>query len=482
MKETPEEYAARKEREREEWEERERDREHARAEKRRLISRAESISSTNDFKAGSEAMRELSDEWQNSGYAGRDYEQELRSDFKAARQRFYDRRQAHFEQKERERDKVAAAKRRIINQAQAISRSTDFKAGHEALSQLRAAWKDAGRAGKDTEEELYAEFRQAQETFYERSNAAREARGREREQNRAKKASIVSRAQALASRTDFKAAAEDFDELQNEWRSIKSAGRAEDEELWNAFNSAKQRFHTAKKQHFDSRNREFAQRGDKKRQIISKGNALLSMSDGKAARAQFVELRKEWGKIGSAGRDEAALWQEFSAIGDTLFSKRLFQDPANAMQRLKKQIDQQFSKRLTGDVGDVERENRRATTWLTGGHRQIGAASGRTEKHHSDPMEYGGAKKQKLTPMERERHRAFHHDDRAWRETKDWKKDTPRERKVEIRADHYDLAKNKYPDAARDFFSQHPEQEVAAERRSKNATQFVRDFKPKKND
>jgi hypothetical protein len=283
----------------------------------------------------------------------------------------------------------------------------------------------------------------------------------------------------LASRTDFKVATEDFDELQNEWRSIKSAGRVEDEELWNAFNSAKQRFHTAKKQHFDSRNREFAQRGEKKRQIISRGNALLSMADGKTARAQFVELRKEWGKIGSAGRDEAALWQEFSAIGDTLFSKRLIPDPANAMQRLKKQIDQQFSKQLTGDV---ERENKRASTWLTGGHKPIGATSGRTEKHHSDPMEYGGAKKQKLTPMERERHRAFHADDRAWRDTKGWKKEIPRERKVEIRADHYDLAKNKYPDAARDFFRQHPEQELAAEKRNNAATQFVRDFKPKKDD
>jgi hypothetical protein len=128
VKESPDEYAARKDREREEWEEREREREHARAEKRRLISRAESISSTHDFKAGAEAMRDLLAEWKDCGSAGRDYEQDLWSDFHSARQRFFDRRQAYFEQQERERDKAATAKRRIINQAQAISRSTDFKA------------------------------------------------------------------------------------------------------------------------------------------------------------------------------------------------------------------------------------------------------------------------------------------------------------------------------------------------------------------
>jgi hypothetical protein len=321
--------------------------------------------------------------------------------------------------------------------------------------------------------------KQAQDAFYERRTAAKEARDREREQNKAKKASLVARAQALASSTNFAAAGAEFEALQSDWRNIKSAGRDDDEELWNAFNSARQRLFDARKQHFDARNREFTQRADRKRQIISRANSLLSIADGKAARGQFAELRKEWTKVGSAGRDEQTLWQEFSAIGDTLFSKRLIPDHANAMQRLEKQIDQDISKRLRGPV---EKENRRAATWVTGGYKPFGAPSGRVEKHHSDPMEYGGAKKQRLTPMERERHRAFHADDRAWRETKGWNKDLPRERKVEIRADHYDMATEKYPDAGRDFFKQHPEQEAAAKARNERATQFVRGFKVKRSD
>lgn len=479
MKETPEEYAARKEREREEWEERQRDRDEARAEKRRIISKAESVASTNDFKSGSDELNALMAEWKAAGSAGRDYEADLWSDFHAARQRFFDRRKEYYNQRERERDKVEAKKRGIVTRAQSISKTSDFKSGHEELLNLRDEWKSVGRASKDAEEELYGAFRKAQDVFYERWNASKLEQSRERQENKARKTALVNRAQALASSTDFRAAADEFAAIQADWRAIKSAGREDDDALWNSFNAARQRFFGARKQYFDNRNREFAQRADKKRQIIARANSLLTNEDGKTARAQFVELRKAWNQIGSAGKEDAGLWQEFSAIGDTLFSKRLVHDPANAMQRLEKQIDQQFSKALRGEV---ERENRRASSSITGGYKPFGFPTGKVERHHSDPKEYGGANRQKLTPMDQEKHRAFHADDRAFRATKGWNKDTPRDRKLDIRADHYDLAKGKYPDASRDFFEQHPDQAKAARERNEQGTDFVRQFRPKKKD
>lgn len=476
MKETREEYEARKEREYEEFMDRERERENNRYAKQRLVSRAESISGTTDFKSGSAEMHELMQEWKSIGSAGKDNNDELWADFQSARQKFFDRREEAKERREREMEKSRSTKQGIVSRARSVSRTNDFKSGSAEFADLREEWKAAGFSGRESEDDLWNQFQAAQKEFYERRDAAREKRNQELERNRSAKRSIVNRAKSLSSSTDFRTTASEFSDLRQEWKGIGFSGKDSDNELWDEFQAAQQKFFTAREQFREKRVRELAANADVKRRLISKGNELLQLQDSREARKAFAELRQRWKEIGSAGDKDQELWGEFSAIGDALHKDRLFNDPKNAMQRLSKQIDRDFSQKLQGEI---ERQNKRAVSSITGGYKPFGASDGKRHGHHSDPKQYGGDPRQKLTSMDANEHRAFHSDNRAWRATKQWSKNTPRERNVEITADQYDLTRNKYPKAARDFFEQHPQQDSESRDRNEKATDFVRGFKSK---
>ncbi|MFC5508853.1 DUF349 domain-containing protein, partial [Bosea massiliensis] len=220
MKETREEYEARKEREYEEFMDRERERENNRYAKQRLVSRAESISGTTDFKSGSAEMHELMQEWKSIGSAGKDNNDELWADFQSARQKFFDRREEAKERREREMEKSRSTKQGIVSRARSVSRTNDFKSGSAEFADLREEWKAAGFSGRESEDDLWNQFQAAQKEFYERRDAAREKRNQELERNRSAKRSIVNRAKSLSSSTDFRTTASEFSDLRQEWKGI----------------------------------------------------------------------------------------------------------------------------------------------------------------------------------------------------------------------------------------------------------------------
>jgi hypothetical protein len=475
MKETPEEYQARKEREYDEYLEREREREDNRSAKQRLISRAESISSTNDFKAGAEEMHELMEEWKSIGSAGRDYNDDLWSDFQRARTRFFDRRTAHREQREREMERSRSAKKSVVSRAQSIARSNDFKAGASEMASLFEEWKNAGFAGKEHEEELWADFSKAREQFYSRRDESRAARAKEYEAKKSAKRSIINRANSIASGSDFRNGHSELESLRQEWKSVGHAGQDAEDQLWSSFQAAQKKYYDKANAEREKKRKSIENSVELKRKLISKANDLLRATSAKDARKPFNDLQQEWKAAGYAGDRDQELWAEFSAIREAIFATSPKNPHENQLQRIEKNVERQFSQRLRSDI---DRENRRASSSLTGGFKDFGKPDWKQHKHHSDPKEFGGNPRQNLTSMNANEHRAFHSDNRSFRSTKGWSKDTPRERNIEIVADQYDLARKKYPKAAADFFAQHPDQEKKASDRNSKAVDFVRNFKP----
>ncbi len=117
--------------------------------------------------------------------------------FAAARDAFGRRRGQHFAQLDAERGAVREVKERLIARAEELSTSSEWRETAEALRDLLAEWKAAGRAARDVEDALWKRFRAAQDTFFNRRSEVFAERDAEQVANQKTKEEIIEAARAI---------------------------------------------------------------------------------------------------------------------------------------------------------------------------------------------------------------------------------------------------------------------------------------------
>ena len=133
-----------------------------------LIKKAEELKESNDWQKTNEAYRALMEEWKQAGSAGRDVENELWNQFNAARQVFFDRRNAHYEELHAEQDARYTQKKALVEQAKVILASKEFtKENTGKMKQFGVDWKAIGACGRDRENEIWQELRETMDGYFE---------------------------------------------------------------------------------------------------------------------------------------------------------------------------------------------------------------------------------------------------------------------------------------------------------------------------
>jgi len=137
------------------------------------------------------------------------------------------------------------------------------------------------------------------------------------------KLELVERAELLADSSNWRSTAEAFDELMQEWKCAGSAGRQQDEALWQRFNGARQAFFTRRNEHFADLKRSRAEAHEVKKALIARAEELAPSTDYEGTFAEMKALLDEWKQAGSAGRDvDDRLWDRFHAAREPFFARR----------------------------------------------------------------------------------------------------------------------------------------------------------------
>lgn len=148
--------------------------------KQALISQAESLSTSTEWKSTGQKLRDLMDQWKKIGHAGKDADDALWKAFSSARQTFYRRRAAHFDELEQQRSTNRQPKQEIVSEARRIANSRDYsRQSTESMKELDRRWKAIGNAGKEHEESLWREFSGAKDIFWSGKREDTERRNRE---------------------------------------------------------------------------------------------------------------------------------------------------------------------------------------------------------------------------------------------------------------------------------------------------------------
>lgn len=195
-------------------------REEALALKERIVSEAEALADSEAWKASSEKLKSLLDEWKKAPRLDKASDAALWKRFSSSRNRFDKRRRQHFATLVSKQSEVKSAKERIVEQAEALRTSHDWLATANKFKELMSQWKAAGRGKHSDDAKLWTRFKAAQDEFFAAKNADLERRGQTMEENLARREALVLKFEELLPITDHRSARKAFRDLEDEWRKI----------------------------------------------------------------------------------------------------------------------------------------------------------------------------------------------------------------------------------------------------------------------
>ncbi len=134
----------------------------AKVAKEALVTRAEELSASTDWRETAAAMRDLMQEWKATPRASRDVEDALWARFRAAQDAFFARRSETFAERDAEQIDNQRKKEAVIEKAAALDLS-DPKAAQSALRELQAEFDDIGHVPREAMRRIDDRMRAAEQ-------------------------------------------------------------------------------------------------------------------------------------------------------------------------------------------------------------------------------------------------------------------------------------------------------------------------------
>jgi hypothetical protein len=191
------------------------------ARKEALAAEAEQIAAeSTSWKAAGDRLKAIVEEWKTIRGIDRKTDEALWARFAAARDGFGRRRGAHFAALDAQRGESRAAKQELIAEAQQLATSTDWGATSAAMRSLMDRWKAVPRTGRDGDDDLWKQFRAAQDAFFTARAESDKVRNSEQLANQQKKEQLLAEAEKLDPTTDLRGAQNALRKIQDKYDAI----------------------------------------------------------------------------------------------------------------------------------------------------------------------------------------------------------------------------------------------------------------------
>ena len=162
-----------------------------------------------------------------------------------------------------------------------------------------------------------------EETFYERQLTEKftalydELAKKEPKLNQStfdEKKEIIELVKKLQDRKDIVKASRELDSLTLSFKKAGKCSKEQDDALWAEFREARDAFNEKKRAHFEELEKTNSERKAKKEDIIARAKLLLNIKNLRESTEKMDALMEEWKAVGYAGKEDEALWKEFSGV------------------------------------------------------------------------------------------------------------------------------------------------------------------------
>ena len=254
------------------------------ARKTELCEKVEEIAKTEAKGAGeweklTKAIIEIQAEWKTIGFAPQKMNVKIFERFRAACDNFFSRKAEYFKDIRQKFAENAEKKKALVEQAKALQDSTDWKATTDKIIALQKEWKTIGIVPKKLGDDLWNEFKDACNKFFEARNAINaDSRNAERE-NLNQKRSIIEQLNALAEDTGEEIK-EKVQKLIEQYQSIGHVPFKEKDKLYKEYHDIVDRLYknlniSASRRRLDNFKNNLKQMADKGANVLDNERARL---------------------------------------------------------------------------------------------------------------------------------------------------------------------------------------------------------------
>lgn len=309
----------------------------------KLVEQAEGLADSDNWKETTQIMRDLPEQWKHAGHTDRHRSDELWNRMEAARTKFFDRKRQNQEDISKEMLQNLDLKLELVEKAEKIAASEDWKETTEVFRQLIEDWKKIGRTLPEKNEELWHRFITAKNAFYDRKKAHFDTIQAEQEQNYLLKQAIAEKTEALKESKEWNKTTQALTELMDEWKKIGRVPLEKADEIWDRMNAAREHFFQSKRRHFETMRVELDDNYAQKLALLKRAEALKTSNQWRDATEEMNELMTEWKKIGPVPREHSdTIWEQFIHARKSFFERK----DANREQR-KQVIEKQRHQRVS---------------------------------------------------------------------------------------------------------------------------------------
>ena len=220
----------------------------------------------------------------------------------------------------------ADKKRELLEKAKELQDSTSWRSTSDKMKELMVKWKEAGYAGAENDS-LWKEFKKAQQTFFDRQKEHyKKLHADQKEHAKTKEAIITEAKETVDGEKDWKVIHAKLEALLARWKKAGSAGRNEDERLWNEFQEIRSGFYEQRAKERENKEQALIARRQAKGALISEIQNYTNAHDySEETQTRVRTLINDWKAAGFCGKkDDEQLWAKFQKAQDAYWFARKF--------------------------------------------------------------------------------------------------------------------------------------------------------------
>lgn len=228
---------------------------------------------------------ELQAKWKTIGAGNRKDNEAVYQAFRAQCDTFFAAKKNFSKEIDAANQEVVAKKKALIEKAQSLASSTDWKNTAEQLKKLQKQWQDSGSAGQRFENKLWKEFRAACNAFFDARQTHFAGQDAENAENLSAKLALIEALQQYELPSDKQEALAKLRDFQQQFNAIGPVGIKEKQNTYNAFKTRMDELYKALKLEGQEKERVFFQ---------AKLESLLASPDKqRLLQAERQEIRKQ---------------------------------------------------------------------------------------------------------------------------------------------------------------------------------------------
>ncbi len=194
------------------------------------------ISGASEWDKKTKEIIAIQNEWKGIGFAPQKMNVKIFERFRAACDQFFGKKAEFFKEMKQQFSQNAEKKKALVEQAQALKDSTEWKSTSDKFIALQKEWKTIGTVPKKYGDKLWNDFLAACNHFFEARNAANQGTRNEERSNLEKKRELISELTSIAEKAET-GAQEKVQEIIEKYNAIGHVPFKEKDKLYTEYHA-----------------------------------------------------------------------------------------------------------------------------------------------------------------------------------------------------------------------------------------------------